>query len=126
LVRACGAGCSNGKSGFECFLIDLGPRPKGTTIDRYPHKTGNYEPNNCRWATRKEQQNNTRRNVNIIINGRAQTRSHINGNKSSVGRRATCATAPVLSPMLSPAFLPARRRNARWSGLDLLDVLRLL
>jgi hypothetical protein len=66
---------ADGKSGFECFLIDLGPRPKGTTIDRYPHKTGNYEPTNCRWATRKEQQNNTRRNVNIIINGRTQTRS---------------------------------------------------
>jgi len=33
------------------------------TLDRYPDKNGNYEPSNCRWATRKEQNRNTRRNT---------------------------------------------------------------
>ena len=41
------------------------------TIDRI-NVNGNYEPNNCRWVTRKVQQNNTRRNVLITYNGKTQ------------------------------------------------------
>lgn len=58
---------------FENFLADMGnaPSPKHT-LDRI-NVNGNYEPSNCRWATKLEQDNNKRGNVRLTLNGRTMT-----------------------------------------------------
>lgn len=53
---------------FEQFVADMGPRPAGHSIER-KDSSGDYEPGNCCWASRREQSRNTRRTVRVTIDG---------------------------------------------------------
>lgn len=68
--------CDRWRYSFENFFADMGfaPSPKHS-VDRYPNRRGNYEPGNVRWATQKEQSNNTERNVFIDYKGETLTRA---------------------------------------------------
>lgn len=45
---------------FKKFYEDMGNRPEGMTLDRWPDNNGNYEPGNGRWADKTQQANNCR------------------------------------------------------------------
>jgi hypothetical protein len=55
-------------SSYANFAADMGERPLGTTLDRIDNAKG-YSPDNCRWATRKEQQRNQRRTIFVEVEG---------------------------------------------------------
>lgn len=63
--------CSQWKNSFQQFLSDVGPRPSAKhSLDRYPNNDGNYEPENCRWATNKEQMRNTSKTIFVEYEGK--------------------------------------------------------
>lgn len=58
---------------FEDFLSDMGKRPRGTTLDRFPNNDGDYEPGNCRWANSKQQAQTRRPRFDrtlVLFNGK--------------------------------------------------------
>jgi hypothetical protein len=60
--------CQQWRDSFLSFLEDMGDPPKGLTLDRIDND-GNYEPGNCRWATRTQQQRNRTKNRRLTLHG---------------------------------------------------------
>lgn len=65
--------CDRWRESFLNFYQDMGDRPSPKhTLERI-NNDKNYEPNNCRWATSKEQANNRRSSRILVLNGKSQS-----------------------------------------------------
>lgn len=61
-------------SDFAIFAMDMGPRPKGLSLERLDNDKG-YSPDNCVWGTKKQQANNRRSNRTLTFDGITRTLS---------------------------------------------------
>jgi hypothetical protein len=65
--------CKEWRDDFAAFFRDMGARPsRHHSIDRIDN-SGNYTPENCRWATTTTQHNNTRANRVLTLDGASRT-----------------------------------------------------
>lgn len=70
------------RNSFGAFFASMGEAPDGMTLERV-NVDGNYEPGNCRWATKAEQARNTRSNKANWEMVREMRRRHANGESSA-------------------------------------------
>lgn len=103
--------CDRWKS-FEAFLSDMGPRPPGSTLERI-NNDGNYEPGNCRWATRKEQGQNMRTTKKLMLGGKVISMTELAA-RSGVGLTTLSYRLRAGWTVEDAAQLAPRERN-RWS-----------
>ncbi len=69
--------CEAWDNSFVAFYHDVGDPPgKGYSLDRID-VNGNYEPGNVRWATAKQQANNKRNTIRVMINGEQYTLNEV-------------------------------------------------
>jgi hypothetical protein len=65
--------CERWKDSVENFIQDMGPRPGPEYSIERKEVDGDYEPNNCYWATMDIQQNNRRNNLVFTHDGQTRT-----------------------------------------------------
>lgn len=93
-----------GENGFKYFVEDMGPRPDGYSLDRID-PGGDYCPENCRWASAKQQSYNRRKSLKFYIDGKQynteEAASLLKKNPETLRKRVRLGLndSEVISPM---------------------------
>lgn len=107
--------CDRWRHDFAAFLADMGPRPSPSHSVERNDVNGNYEPSNCRWATRTEQARNKRNSRFIEVNGRRVTLAEwgeITGLGMKTLHARLAAGWPDAEAVLTPKLATGTRRAA--------------
>jgi hypothetical protein len=114
--------CKRWANSFRNFLFDMGEKPsKKYTLERKDNNKG-YCKSNCKWATKKEQARNFRRNRIIKINGDKKCLiewCEIYGVSQPMAvRRLNNGMSPIVAFTLP-------KRKSRWETTELLNNLKI-
>lgn len=98
--------CKRWKNSFENFLEDMGEPPtQEHSIDRIDNNKG-YNKSNCRWATKKQQMRNTRRNHFETHDGKtlclSEWAEELNINYSTLSSRIFILGWPIEKALTTP------------------------
>lgn len=109
--------CDRWLESFENFLADMGVAPPKHSIERLD-VNGNYDPSNCKWATKSEQNNNKRTNHVLTYQGRTQTATQwareLHMSKSVILGRLNRSGWTVEQTLSTPILKPAEKRLVRF------------
>jgi hypothetical protein len=89
----------------------MGVRPDGTTLDRID-TNGDYEPCNCRWASRRQQSTNKRSSRFLTIGGETKTVSEWAEHEKAVSEATIRARVRLGWLHKDAVFKPSTRKNA--------------
>ena len=111
--------CDRWRNDFAAFLVDMGPRPDGTSLDRID-PCGNYEPGNCRWADRFTQARNKRDDRRHVVDGARLTlqemADRVGVSRQAVQQRIKWGWTPEEAASLERGDSPLRQRTTRPRG----------
>ena len=110
--------------GFKNFIEDMGPKPgPDYSLERIDNN-GNYTPENCKWATRKEQQLNRNPYENPELRGEKHHQNKLTEQNVIEIKKALCSPRRGLVTELAKQFGVDRRniyaikKGESWSWLD--------
>jgi hypothetical protein len=88
--------CKEWIDSFSKFLKDMGEKPEGLSIDRINNSEA-YSKENCRWATREEQQRNRRNSINIgEVHENWKIKFRIDGQKKYIMSCINCGRERII------------------------------